>query len=121
MLKILNIKIKVKFYNDHNIILRNYTTYYPRGNELKKYSNNSLVRITKKLLQENMKYWHTKLIYALWDDRFGIKSTIGTSCFQLVYGTQVFFPTFLGIPIMKFLQEDETEPNHVQRRINKLI
>ena len=91
MPKILNIKINLKFYNDHNIIQRNSIAYYPRENEMKKYSNNSLVRITKKLLQENMKYWHTKLIYAVWDDRINIKRSIGTYFFQLVYGRKVIF------------------------------
>ena len=37
------------------------------------------------------------------------KKSIGTSPFQLVYGTDVVFPASLGSPVMKFLQEQEAE------------
>ena len=45
------------------------------------------------------------LKYALWANRTTIKKSIGTSPFQLVYGTDVVFPVQLGISVMKFLQE----------------
>jgi len=54
----------------------------------------------------------------LWADRISTKKSIGTSPFELVYGTDVIFPVSLGVPIMKLLQDEEVEPNHVQRRIN---
>ena len=44
------------------------------------------------------------LKYALWEDRITIKKEIGTSPFQLVYGTNVVFPFQLGIPVMKNFQ-----------------
>jgi hypothetical protein len=80
-----------------------------------------LTRIIKKLLQENKKAWHTNLIYALWDDRITTKRSISTSPFQIVYGTEAVFPTSLGLPVMRLLQEHEVEPNDAQRRINQLI
>ena len=43
------------------------------------------------------------------------------SPFQLVYGAEVNFPSSLGVPIMKLLQKQQDEPNHVQIRINKII
>ena len=49
------------------------------------------------------------------------KKSIGTSPFQLVYGTDVIFPTSLGAPVMKFLQEEDIESNPIQRRINQLV
>ena len=39
-------------------------TYYPQGNGLAESSNKSLMRIIKKLLQDNKKAWHTNLIHA---------------------------------------------------------
>ena len=95
--------------------------YYPQGNGLGESSNNSLVRIIKKLLEENKRAWHTKLKYALWDDIINTKREIGMSPFQLVYGAEVFFPASLGVPVMKLLQEQREEPYHVQRRINHII
>jgi hypothetical protein len=40
---------------------------------------------------------------------------------QLVYGTEAVFPTSLGVPVMKLLQEIQDELNDSQRRINKMI
>ena len=39
----------------------------------------------------------------------------------MVYGTKVVFPTQLGLPVMKFLQEELEEPNDIQRRIFQII
>ena len=111
----------VKFYNDYNIILAHSTPYYPQGNGLAKSSNKSLVRTIKKLLQDNKKAWNTKLIYALWANRVSTKKSIGTSPFQLVYGTDVVFLASLGVPVMNYIQEDDSEPNPTQRRISQLI
>ena len=61
------------------------------------------------------------LKYALWADRITTKKTIGTSTFQLVYGTDVVFPVQLGILVMKFLQDNQEEPSDIQRRIYALI
>ena len=47
--------------------------------------------------------------------------SIGASPFQLVYGIDVVFPTSLGIPVMKYIQEEDSEPNPTQRRFNQLI
>jgi hypothetical protein len=58
-----------------------------------------------------------KLKYALWDDRINTKKSLGTSLFQIFYGINAIFPTQLGIPVLKFLQEDIEEPNDIQRRI----
>ena len=61
------------------------------------------------------------LKYALWADRITVKKEIGTSPFQLVYGTDVVFPVQLGILVMKFLQDSQEEPSDIQRRIYALI
>lgn len=87
----------MKFFEKYNIILNHSTTYYPQGNGLAKSSNESLVRIVKKLLVENKKDCHLKPKFALWADRISTKKSNGTSPFQLVYGTNVVFPASLGI------------------------
>lgn len=79
------------------------------------------MRTIKKILDDNKKAWNSKLIFALWANRVSIKKSIGTSPFQLVYGTDVVFPASLALPVMKYVQEDEAEPNPTQRRINQLI
>ena len=86
-----NSKKMVEFCFKYYIQLGNSTTYYPLGNGLAKSSNKSIMRIIKKLLQENKKYWHTKLIHALWADIISVKKSIGTSPFQVVYCFEVIF------------------------------
>jgi len=68
------------------------TSYYPEGNCLAESSNKSLLRIIKKMLEDNKKYWDSKLKYALWADRATIKKSTGSCPFRLVYGTEVVFP-----------------------------
>ena len=79
------------------------------------------MRTIKKLLQENKKAWNSNLVYALWANMLSTKNLIGTSPFQLVYGTDVVFLASLAMPVMKYIQEDESEHNPTQRRINQLV
>ena len=79
------------------------------------------MRIIKKLLEDNKRAWNKKLRYALWAYKVSTKRAIGMSPFQLVYGYEVVFPVSLGVPVMRLLQEQKNEPNHMQRRINQII
>lgn len=62
-----------------------------------------------------------KLVNALWADKLTTKRSIGTSPYELVYGMEAKFPSSLGIPVIKLLQEIQAEPNDIQRRINQTI
>jgi hypothetical protein len=97
------------------------TAYYPQGNGLAESSNKSLTRIIKRILQENKREGHKNLIYVLWEDRIITKTSISTSHFHIIYGADTIFPTTLGPPVRKLLQEQEAEPDDAQRRINQLI
>ena len=63
------------------------TSYYPQGNGLAESSNKILVRIIRKLLENNQKRRDSKLKFALWANRVTNKKSIGNSPFNLVYGT----------------------------------
>jgi len=80
-----------------------------------------LVRIIKKLLEKNTKGSDFKLKFSLWADRVTNKKSIGTSPFKLVYGTEAIFPIQLALPVAKFLQEADFEPNDLTRRIHNLV
>jgi len=114
-------KKMVEFCNRYHIALGHSTAYYPQGNGLAKSSNKSLVNIIKKLLEDNKKTWKKKLVNALWADRLTTKKSIGTSPYQLVYGVDAIFPSSLGVPVMKMIQELQVESNDIQRRINQTI
>jgi hypothetical protein len=94
----------VSFCQKYNIILGHSTTYYPQGNGLAESSNKSLITIIKKVLSENKRSWHVHLKYALWENRIGTKKSIGTSPFQMVYGTDVVLPINLALPVFSRLK-----------------
>eukprot|EP00253_Pinus_taeda_P031651 PITA_31651 len=98
-------KRMINFCHKYHITLGHSTAYYPQGNGLAESSNKSLINIIKKVLEENKKSWHKKLVNALWADRLTTKRSIGTSPYQLVYGMEAVFPSSLGIPVIKLLQE----------------
>eukprot|EP00253_Pinus_taeda_P005377 PITA_05377 len=114
-------KKMISFCHKFHITLGHSTAYYPQGNGLAESSNKSLVNMIKKVLEENKKNWHKKLINALWADRLTTKRSIGVSPYDLVYGLEAKFPSSLGIPVMKLLQESQAEPNDMQRRVNQII
>ena len=70
-------KNMVVFYHKYQVILGHSTAYYPQGNGLAESSNKILVNIIKKLLEDNKKSWHSKLVHALWAGRLTIKKSIG--------------------------------------------
>jgi len=67
------------FYQKYNIILGHSTAYYPQSNGLVESSNKSLMRIIKKILNENKKAWHSHLKYALWENKINTKRSTCTS------------------------------------------
>jgi len=103
----------VNFCHKFHITLGHSTAYYPQGNGLAETSNKSLINIIKKMLEENKKNWHKKLVNALWADRLTTKRSIGISPYELVYGMEAKFPSSLGILVIKLLQEIQAEPNDI--------
>jgi len=114
-------KKMVNFCHKFHITLGHSTAYYPQGNGLAESSNKSLINIIKKILEENKKNWHKKLVNALWADRLTTKRSIGTSPYELIYGMEAKFPSSLGVSVIKLLQEVQAEPNDIQRIINQTI
>ena len=111
----------VDFFHRYQVALGHSTAYYPQGNGLAESSNKSLVTIIKKLLEENKNSWHNNLVHALWADRLTTKKSIGMSPYHLVYGIEAVFPTILGVPMIKLVQEIQTEEDSMVRRINQTI
>lgn len=90
--------------NSMGIKLVHSTSYYPQDNGLVESSNKSLIRIFKRLLEDNKRKWDSKLKFALWADRVTTKKSTGNSLLKLIYGTNVVFPIHLTLPVAKFLQ-----------------
>jgi transposase InsO family protein len=107
----------IKFCEQFRIKLIHSTPYYPQGNGLAESSNKSLIKIIKRLLEDNQKAWDSKLKFSLWADRVTTKRSLGVSPFQLVYGTEAVLPSQLALPVAKFFQDYQGEPNDMIRRI----
>jgi hypothetical protein len=111
----------VKFYEQFEISLIHSTPYYPQGNGLAESSNKSLIKLIKKLLEDNKRAWDSKLKFVLWVDRVTTKMSLNTSPLLLVYGTEAIFPTQLTLYVEKFFQDLEGEPDHMVRRIHQMV
>jgi hypothetical protein len=59
--------------------------------------------------------------FSLWVDRATNKKSIGTSPFKLVYGTEAIFPVQLALLVANFLQENDSKPSDLTRRIHNLV
>lgn len=77
----------------HNITITYSTNYYPQGNGLVENTNNNLLIVLKKLLENKLRHWHIKLKYVLWAYQIRIKNAFGMSPFQLVYGAKTYLPS----------------------------
>jgi transposase InsO family protein len=111
----------IQFCEQFGIKLIHSTPYYPQGNGLAESSNKSLIKIIKRLLEDNKKDWDSKLKFSLWADRVTTKRSLVTSPFQLVYGTEVVFPSQLALSVEKFFQYCQGEPDDMIRRIHQLV
>jgi transposase InsO family protein len=111
----------IKFCEKFKISLIHSTPYYPQGNGLAESSNKILIKIIKRLLEDNKKAWDSKLKFSLWADRVTMKRSLGTSPFQLVYGVEAIFPSHLALPVEKFFQDYQGEPDDMIRIIHQLV
>jgi hypothetical protein len=88
---------------------------------LAEFSSKSLIKIIKKLFEDNKKAWDSKMKFSLWVDRVTTKRSLDLSPFQLVYGVEAIFPTQLALSMEKFLQDYQGEPDDMVRRIQQLV
>jgi len=114
-------KSLIQFREQFGVKLIHSTPYYHQGNGLVESSNKILIKLIKKLLEDNKRAWDSKLKFSLWADQVTTKKSLGISPFQLVYGKEVVFPTQLALSVEKFLQNLEGEPDNMVRRIHQMV
>jgi hypothetical protein len=111
----------VEFCFKYGITLSHSSNYYPQGNGLAESTNKNLMNILKRVVGENKKSWDSKIKYAVWADRITMKTSMGKTPFELVYGLEAKLPVNLQIPILRFAQQYDTDAEAIQGRINQLI
>jgi hypothetical protein len=73
------------------------------------------------MLEENKKAWDSKLKFSLWAERVWTNRSLGISPFQLVYGVEAIFPSQLALPVEKFFQDYQGEPEHMIKGFNSWL
>ena len=75
--------------------------YYPQENGQVEVVNKSLKVMLQRTIDKNQSNWHITLYLALWAYRTSVKTKIGFTAFQLVYGIESLLPIECEIPSMK--------------------
>ena len=70
----------------------NSTPYYPQANDQVEAINKVLITMPRRMRGIHKTSWHTMLFSTLWAYRTSVKSAIGFTHFQLVYGIEVVLP-----------------------------
>ena len=66
--------------------------YYTQANGQAEASNQSLIKLIKRKIDEHPRRWHEVLSEALWAYRMSCHGSIKTSPYHLVYGKEVVLP-----------------------------
>jgi transposase InsO family protein len=121
--KVASFKVEplIQFCEQFVISLIHSTPYYPQGNGLAESSNKILIKIIKRLLEDNKKSWDSKLKFSLWVDRVMTKRSLGVSPFHLVYGVEAIFSSQIALPVEKIFQDYQGEPDDMIRRMQQLV
>lgn len=84
-------------------------------------SNKSIIKIIKRMLDNNKKVLDSKLRLDLWVEKITVKKTTVKSLFEPVYGSQARIPMHNLLPVYKFiLQEDMDIPEPMEERMEQL-
>ncbi|XP_027184139.1 uncharacterized protein LOC113782445 [Coffea eugenioides] len=90
---------------------RNSTIYRPQMNGVVEAANKNLKKIIRKMTKRH-RDWHEKLPYALMAYRTAIRTSTGTTPYNLTYEMEAVLPAEAEIPSLRILMEaklDETD------------
>jgi hypothetical protein len=81
-----------KFAADVEIKLVRLSPYYAQANGQAEASNQSLIKLIKRKIDEHPRRWHEVLLKALWAHRISCHGATKTSPYHLVYGQEAILP-----------------------------
>jgi hypothetical protein len=115
--------IFTEFCGEYVIVMGQSSNYYPQGNGLAESTNNTLIRMLKKIVDKNQRNWHLKLIDALWESRVTPKYSTGMSLYTLVYGKEGKMTIILELNALTFVvnTEDAEYFSPMKKRVNQLL
>ncbi|XP_070002094.1 uncharacterized protein [Nicotiana sylvestris] len=99
---------------------RNSTPYRPKANGAVEAANKNIKKILRKMVQGS-RQWHEKLPFALLGYLTTVRTSIGSTPYLLVYGTEVVIPAEVEIPSLRIIAEVEIDDNEwVKTRLEQL-
>ncbi|XP_075076689.1 uncharacterized protein LOC142163316 [Nicotiana tabacum] len=87
---------------------RNSTPYRPKANEAVEAANKNIKKILRKMVQGS-RQWNEKLPFALLGYRITVRTSVGTTPYLLVYGTEAVIPAEVEIPSLRIIVEVRIE------------
>nr|XP_009780399.1 PREDICTED: uncharacterized protein K02A2.6-like [Nicotiana sylvestris] len=87
---------------------RNSTPYRPKANEAVEAANKNIKKILRKMVQGS-RQWNEKLPFALLGYRITVRTSVGTTPYLLVYGTEAVIPAKVEIPSLRIIVEEKAK------------
>lgn len=102
------------------IMHQNSTPYRPKANGAVEAANKNIKKILRKMVQGS-RQWHEKLPFALLGYRTTVRTSIGTTPYLLVYGTEAVIPAEVEILSLRIVVEAEIDDDEwVKTRLEQL-
>jgi hypothetical protein len=77
--------------------------YYPQVNGKAESTNKNIVRIIKRLIEDQPRQWHTLLTYALWEDCTTTNMSTCCNPFHIFYGQEANLPTEIDLSSLRLM------------------
>ncbi|XP_073057407.1 uncharacterized protein [Primulina eburnea] len=99
-----------EFAEEYGIQLINSSPHYPQSNGHSEASNQVLIKMLKKMMEDNSRDGHRLQSENLWAYRTSKRSDTGLSPFTLTYGHDVVLPMEVVIHSLRVMKQNELEP-----------
>lgn len=81
----------------------NSAPYYVQANGQTEPSNNTLIKLIKKVIEDNVRRWHEVFSKALWAHHISRQVATKVTPFELKYEHEVVFPVELNLNAYRFI------------------
>ena len=95
------------FAESYKIKLLNSSLYYAQANRYAESSNNILIKLVKKKIEENPRRWHEVLSEALWAHRISRHGATKVTPFELVYGQEAVLPVEVNLDAYRLAKQND--------------
>ena len=94
------------FAESYKIKILNSSPYYAQANGQAESSNNFLIKLIKKKIEENPRRWYEVLSKALWAHRISRNGATKVTPFELVYGQEAVLPVEVNLDAYRLAKQN---------------